>query len=223
MTICRSIDFSRATASAICKSSSLLALTAILLLLFRHRARRLLARRACARLGPARFGLFEFRCDAGRKNRLRFGVARRRNGRVRAPAPAQRLRRRRSPPRLRLRPAPPWPPAAIRGSRPRSEPAWPRRCRAAAGRLNRLSGLGVAAQKLERRRKSLALDGANHAAKPLAAVEPGAQFDARLLPYARDASRTRAPAAGRCRAKKSPADRPDARRPRRREPATRPR
>src|ERR1700730_11103366 len=51
-TICRSIDFSRATASAICKSSSLLALTAIFVSCFGR-----------SRAGPARrrqFGLIRF-------------------------------------------------------------------------------------------------------------------------------------------------------------------
>src|ERR1700688_3422368 len=70
-TICRSIDFSRATASAICKSSSLLALTAIFV--------------SCcgrSRAGPARdrqFGLvrlalLEFRPHAAVRSAPRLGT-----------------------------------------------------------------------------------------------------------------------------------------------------
>src|ERR1700730_11389653 len=64
-TICRSIDFSRATASAICKSSSLLALTAIFLSCFG---------RTCAgparlrQSGSVRFALLEFRPHASGRN-----------------------------------------------------------------------------------------------------------------------------------------------------------
>src|SRR3984893_17346427 len=60
-TICRSIDFSRATASAICKSSSLLALTAIFVSCFGRRH----AGPACRRqFGLARLALLEFRPHA---------------------------------------------------------------------------------------------------------------------------------------------------------------
>src|SRR3984893_2827201 len=65
-TICRSIDFSRATASAICKSSSLLALTAICVSCFGSRAGP-----ACRRqFGLVRFALLEFRPHASGQNWL---------------------------------------------------------------------------------------------------------------------------------------------------------
>src|ERR1700730_518591 len=68
-TICRSIDFSRATAAAICKSSSLLALTAIIVSCF-WRGRAGPARRR--QFGLARFALLEFQPHAAARSAPRL-------------------------------------------------------------------------------------------------------------------------------------------------------
>src|SRR6202022_2594471 len=66
-TICRSIDFSRATASAICKSSSLLALTAIFVSCFGQSRAGPVWRR---QFGLVRFASLEFRPHASGQNGL---------------------------------------------------------------------------------------------------------------------------------------------------------
>src|ERR1700730_7904178 len=70
-TICRSIDFSRATASAICRSSSLLALTAIFVSCF-GRSRAGPARRR--QFGLIRFALLEARPHAAARSAPRLST-----------------------------------------------------------------------------------------------------------------------------------------------------